>query len=408
MALAREFEVVGFDTDASRIDELSNGIDRNAMYSTSDLMTSSLRFTGESDALGQANFIIVAVPTPVDGANHPELTALREACRTVGSRLRRGGVVVIESTVYPGCTEEVCVPILERESGLVVNRDFGVGYSPERIDPGDPRRTLGSVVKVVAAGDEETCEALVEVYGRIVAAGLHVAPDIRTAEAAKLIENVQRDLNIALMNELSILFHKLGLDTQEVFAAATTKWNFLPFYPGLVGGHCIPVDPYYLVHKADSIGHKSEVILAGRHINDTMASYVATEAVKLLSATGKEPAQCRALVLGLTFKEDVRDSRNAQSVRLVHELERMDIDVWVSDPLTRVEELADRTIDDPFAGGEPFDLVVLAVPHKGYKDVDYEAYLRLFGDEPGGVLVDVRGMLTAKWFEDNGVTYWRL
>ena len=408
-ALAQAFPVVGFDIDERRIAELRSGTDRNGVVETAALGLPLLSFSSEPSALRDATFIVIAVPTPVDAANQPDLTALREASRTAGRNLSKGAVVVYESTVYPGCTEEVCVPLVEAESGLSVDRDWGVGYSPERIDPSDPERTLESLVKIISARDDATLDRVSRVYGSAVKAGLYRAPDIRTAEAAKVVENVQRDLNIALMNELSILFSRMGLDTQEVLAAAETKWNFLKFHPGLVGGHCIPVDPYYLVHQAERFGYHPEVILAGRRVNDGMDAYVAHQAVKQLIAAGKPVNGSRALILGLTFKEGVRDTRNSQVLDLIAELESYGISTYVHDPLVEVPFLASQTVHDPFAEDEHYDLVVLAVPHAAYRSRGVREFVRLLrpGANPG-VLVDVRGVLSGKAVADAGATYWRL
>jgi UDP-N-acetyl-D-galactosamine dehydrogenase len=323
--------------------------------------------------------------------------------------------VVYESTVYPGCTEEVCIPILERESGLRAGIDFKVGYSPERINPGDPEHGLENVVKVVAGQDAETTERLAQVYGLVVRAGIYRAPDIRTAEAAKVIENVQRDLNIALMNELAMLFHRMGLDTREVLAAARTKWNFLPFEPGLVGGHCIPVDPYYLTHKAQELGYHPEVILAGRRINDAMGRYVAEQTVKLLIRAGRPVRGARVLVLGVTFKENVRDARNSRVLDLVQELEGYGCAVDVHDPCVGEvdrERLGLNFVDDPFERPpEGYDAVVLAVPHRAFRAREWAAYLALFGDARPGVFVDVKGVFreaAKSQGNPHEVIYWSL
>jgi len=328
-------------------------------------------------------------------------------------------IIVYESTVYPGCTEEVCIPILEQESGLKAGKDFGVGYSPERINPGDPEHTLETIVKVVAAQDGETAETMAGVYGLVVKAGVYRAQDIKTAEAAKVIENIQRDLNIALMNELAMLFHRLGVDTQEVLKTAQTKWNFLPFGPGLVGGHCIPVDPYYLTHKAQEIGYHPEVILAGRRINDFMGVYVAQETIKLLIKAGKAVQGAKVLILGATFKEDVRDVRNTRIVELVRELETYGVEVAVYDPLVGAAELHKlglRPVSDPFEPYKPdgpnkpnYDAVILAVPHRAFCERAPERYLDLLKEDgKPGVLVDVRRALPGSAIKSAGAMYWSL
>jgi UDP-N-acetyl-D-galactosamine dehydrogenase len=319
--------------------------------------------------------------------------------------------VVYESTVYPGCTEEVCVPVLERESKLKCGQDFNVGYSPERVNPGDTEHTLETVKKIVSAQDQETGEILARTYGLVVKAGIHLAPSIRVAEAAKVIENIQRDINIALMNELAVLFHRMDLDTAEVFKAAHSKWNFLPFEPGLVGGHCIPVDPYYLTHKAQEIDCHPEVVLAGRRINDSMGRYVAQETIRLLIQSGKVVRGAKALVLGAAFKENVRDVRNTRVSELLRELEEHGIEVAVTDPLVRPKDLAlfaVRIVADPFAENEKYDAVVLAVPHKVFRDQRPEAYLELLAnhDRPA-VFVDLKGAMGALRAKKD-LLYWSL
>ena len=411
VAFAEHLPVVGFDVDSRRVAELREGYDRNGEVPADALARPNLHFTDDPECLREADFIVVTVPTPVDRAKRPDLSFLIGASELVGRALRPGDVVVYESTVYPGCTEEVCVPVLERESGLRAGVDFKVGYSPERINPGDPEHTLANVVKVVAGQDEETTELLARVYGLVVRAGIYKAPNIRTAEAAKVIENVQRDLNIALMNELAMLFHRLGLDTQEVLRAARTKWNFLPFEPGLVGGHCIPVDPYYLTHKAQEVGYHPEVILAGRRINDSMGRYVAQETVKLLIQAGKAVRGSRVLVLGVAFKENVRDVRNSRVVDLVKELESYGCEVEVHDPLIPrevVEGLGLRPVEDPFSSQERYDAVVLAVPHRVFRERPAQAVAALLNHTGPGVLVDVKGVLESFARAQATVLYWRL
>ncbi len=416
VAFARHLPVIGFDINPKRVEELQRGYDRNGEVPPEALRAPGLRFTTDPDLLGEADFLIVAVPTPVDRAKRPDLTPLMEASRLVGRHLRPGATVVYESTVYPGCTEEVCLPILERESRLKAGKDFKVGYSPERINPGDPEHGLENVVKVVAGQDPETTERLARVYGLVVRAGIHRAPDIRTAEAAKIIENVQRDLNIALMNELAMLFHRMGLNTREVLAAARTKWNFLPFEPGLVGGHCIPVDPYYLTHKAQELGYHPEVILAGRRINDSMGRYVAEQTVKLLIQAGRAVRGARVLVLGVTYKENVPDVRNSRVVDLVRELEGYGCAVDVYDPHVgdiEEEHLGVTLVSDPFDGRSRrgYDAVVLAVPHREFQARGWSAHLSLLGDPQPGVFVDVKGvfMEAAKTQANpHEVIYWSL
>ncbi|MFH0932833.1 MAG: nucleotide sugar dehydrogenase [Nitrospirota bacterium] len=407
---------IGFDVKKDRIRELQDGYDRNGDLRKEELRAPHLELTDDPSRLQKATFIIVAVPTPVDRAKRPDLSPLIKASQVVGRNLRRftstqKPIVVYESTVYPGATEEVCVPILERESGLKAGLDFKVGYSPERINPGDQEHTLDKIVKVVAGQDKETTETMAEVYSLVVKAGVYRAPDIRTAETAKVIENVQRDLNIALLNELAILFHRLGLNTYEVLNAARTKWNFLPFEPGLVGGHCIPVDPYYLTHKAEEIGYHPEVILAGRRINDSMGLYVARETVRLLIQAGRVIRGAKVIVLGATFKENVRDARNSRVVELVQEIKNHEIDVEVFDPMVdkvELQQIGLKGVRDPFRAKKVYDAVVLAVPHKIFREKPLDAYLRLLRNrDEAGVLVDIKGVLRGA-IRKTKVLYWSL
>ncbi len=418
-AFGRILPTIGFDIDKERVRSLRDCTDPNGEISPEALRAPGLLLTDDYRALEEADFFIVAVPTPVDRANRPDLSHLMAASRIIAQALRaqreqtprwRKPIVVYESTVFPGCTEEVCIPVLEQESGLSSGRDFKVAYSPERINPGDPEHTLATVVKVVAGQDPETTEATATVYELVVKAGVYRTTDIRTAEAAKVIENVQRDLNVALMNELAILFHRLALNTKEVLRAAGTKWNFLPFEPGLVGGHCIPVDPYYLTHKAQEIGYHTEVILAGRRINDSMGIYVAGETVKQLIQAGGVIRGARVLVLGVAFKENVRDARNTRVVDLVRELENHGIEVFVHDPLVDpgvIQRLGLRPSPNPFEGDLTYDAVVLAVPHRVFRERSIKAYLRVLGNDSRRVLIDVKGVL-AESVRGANISYWRL
>ena len=411
VAFARHLPTIGFDKDQKRVEELRRGYDRNREVPPEALKTPNLHLTTESVTLREADFIIVAVPTPVDRAKRPDLSHLMEACRLVGQNLRRGTTVVYESTVYPGCTEEVCIPILERESGLKAGVDFKVGYSPERINPGDPEHTLENVVKVVAGQDRETTELLAQVYGLVVKAGIYKAPNIKTAEAAKVIENIQRDLNIALMNELAMLFHRLGLDTREVLEAARTKWNFLPFEPGLVGGHCIPVDPYYLTYKAQEVGYHPEVILAGRRINDGMGRYAAQETIRLLIQAGKEVKNAKVLVLGFTYKENVPDARNTQVIKIVQTLEEYGCDVFVYDPLITLERfkaLGIKAISNLFTTSKNWDAIILAVPHNEIRKIGSEKILALLRG-PHPVFIDIKGIFNRELgCSSKALFYWKL
>jgi len=410
-AFGKVIPTIGFDVDENRVRELRSGADRNGELGKTDLQEELLVFTSDPSLLQRASVIIIAVPTPVDKAKRPDLSCLIDASRLVARNLTRNATVVYESTVYPGCTEEVCLPVIEEESGLKAGRDFKVGYSPERINPGDTEHTLAKVTKIVAGQDEETTQKLAAIYGLVVKAGIYKAPTIRTAEAAKVIENVQRDLNIALMNELAVLFHRMGLDTQEVLKAARSKWNFLHYEPGLVGGHCIPVDPYYLTFKAQEIDYHPEVILAGRRINDSMGRYVAQETVKLLIRAGRVVRGASALILGATFKEDVSDMRNTRITDVVQELESNGINVNVYDPFVTPGELQKfhmRGVKNPFATKEKFDALVLAVPHRMFLDMPPEAYLGLMrnGGKPA-VFVDLKGVQRDAGAR-NDVLYWSL
>ena len=419
-AFGRQNATVGYDIDRARIEELREGIDRNRDVPADKIRYPLLEFTADPEALCQTDFMIVAVPTPVDASKVPDLSYLERASETVGRALRNRpvgsvpAVVTYESTVYPGCTEEICVPILERESGLQAGREFTVGYSPERVNPGDPDHGLDKVIKIVASNDPKTLELMVEVYGTVATTGVYPVPNIQVAEAAKVIENVQRDQNIALMNELSILFHRLGLDGNAVLSAARTKWNFLPFEPGLVGGHCIPVDAYYLAHRAAQAGYHPEMILAGRRINDRMGHFVAEELVKLLVRAGTLLNDCNILVLGATFKEDVADLRNTRVVDIVQTLDSYGARVNVYDPLVQAASLEAtglRPCSDPFADGSSdrtYDAVVLAVPHRTFRDQPFERYLKLLKAGGSGTFIDVRGVFRAAARERPKLVYWTL
>lgn len=401
--------VVAFDIDARRIAALREGHDHTGEVADADLAAANLHLTDDPADLARADFHIVTVPTPIDDARRPDLRPLLAASRTVGRRLKRGDVVVYESTVYPGATEMDCVPVLEAESGLTYGRDFTVGYSPERINPGDKEHRFETITKVVSGSDPETRALVAAVYGSVVKAGVHAAASIAVAEAAKVIENTQRDVNIALMNELAVIFHRMGIDTRDVLAAAGTKWNFLRFQPGLVGGHCIGVDPYYLTHRAEQLGHNPEVILAGRRINDTMGQYVAQETVKrLLRARGGQPGPLRATVLGLTFKEDVPDIRNTRVVDIVAELRSFGVEVAVHDPLAAADEVAHEygLALTPRGDLPPADAVVLAVPHAAYRAEGWGLVTGLLKGGRG-LVMDVKGLLDRGAVPD-GVDLWRL
>lgn len=391
IALARHFDVIGFDIDKTRIAEITEGLDRTGEIERNTLLTSSLRLSAELNTLRAATIHIVAVPTPVTPQNEPDMRALLAACATVGQVLRPGSIVVFESTVYPGVTEDLCGPALEQASGLVAGKDFYLGYSPERINPGDKIHTVDRITKVVAGQTPEISRILADIYGRITSGGTFVAASIRVAEAAKAIENAQRDLNIAFINEVTMIFNRLGLSVHDVLDASATKWNFLPFKPGLVGGHCIGVDPYYLARCAQAAGHEPEIILAGRRINDGMGAYIAGEILRALDA----PAGCtpRLLVLGLTFKEDVPDLRNSKVVDLIDSLTGGGSAVSVHDPLANVSEAKalygiDLENDMPTDG--PFDALIAAVPHAVYRDLQATDLAQLV--RPGGLVADIKGL----------------
>ncbi len=397
VALARHFDVVGYDRDPARVAELRAGRDRTGEVDNAALRTATLVLADDAAAIAGADLYIIAVPTPVDADRRPDLGAVVAAAETVGGALRRGAVVVLESTVYPGVTEEVCGPILERRSGLVSGRDFFLGYSPERVNPGDRAHTVERITKVVAGQTPEVAAWLARVYGAINGGDIHVAPDIRTAEAAKAIENAQRDLNIAFMNEVAKIFGALGISIYDVLEAARTKWNFLPFSPGLVGGHCIGVDPYYLAHAAQAAGLEPEIVLAGRRINDSMADYIAEQVSRRLAD------QARVLVLGLTFKENVADLRNTKVVDLIRGLERRGHVVEVHDPLAdpaEAEQLYGIAVSRDL--GEGYDCLVGCVPHSAYDELPIARLLR-----PGGLLADVKGMWRGVPLPDR-IRYWSL
>jgi UDP-N-acetyl-D-glucosamine/UDP-N-acetyl-D-galactosamine dehydrogenase len=392
--MARHFPVVGFDIDTRRIEELKRGVDRTNEISAEEFAKARhLSYSADRAALAQCNFHIISVPTPIDQAKRPDFSALIGASRTVGSVLKRDDIVVYESTVYPGATEEVCVPVLEDNSKLKFNQDFFVGYSPERINPGDQAHRFPDIVKVTSGSTPEVAELVNAVYGKVVTAGTYKASSIRIAEAAKVIENIQRDVNIALVNELTMLFKELGLETREVLNAAGTKWNFQPYRPGLVGGHCIGVDPYYLTHKAESIGFHPQMILAGRRINDGMAAYIATDILKTMLKRKIPIDRARVLVMGITFKENCPDIRNTKVADLVHELAEFVPEVAVYDPLADAEATCEEyriKISNELPSGQ-FDAVVLAVKHDAIVALGKSAIDKFL--KPGGLIYDVKGVL---------------
>ncbi len=397
------WKTYGFDINKERIATLQAGEDWTHELTPEQLKQTQIEYSSDGSIIGKANTIVVAVPTPVDDANDPDLTPVIKASETVGKHLSKGSVVVYESTVYPGVTEEICVPILEKLSGLKCGTDFKVGYSPERINPGDKEHTIDKIIKVVAGQDEENTKWLAMVYGKIVTAGIHQAPNIKVAELAKALENTQRDINIALMNEIAMFCDRLGIRTKDVLDAAGTKWNFLKFTPGLVGGHCIGVDPYYLVHKAKELGMHTEVILAGRHINDTMPTFIERQITHALAKEKIPALGAKVLVLGLTFKEDIPDTRNSKSHDVIRKLTAMGCDVSCHD----AELTKEQTEAIGFKYGEledgPYDCIVVAVGHKKYKALKEEDFIKAL--KKSGVFYDLKSLWDPKKFADSGIRY---
>lgn len=408
VAFGKVRQTVGFDINPLRIEELRNGYDRTGEVTSEDLAAADILFTDQIDDLRKADFHIIAVPTPVDEAHVPDLGLVLKASETVGKALKSGAIVVYESTVYPGATEEDCVPVLEKVSGLKCGSGFTVGYSPERINPGDKEHTFTTIKKVVSGQDAATLEAVAQVYESVVTAGVHRASTIKVAEAAKVIENTQRDLNIALMNELALIFDRLGIDTNEVLDAAGTKWNFLKFRPGLVGGHCIGVDPYYLTHKAEKVGYIPQVILAGRRINDSMGKFIARQTIKEIIRAGHNIVGCRVTILGLTFKEDCPDVRNTRVVDIIKELEEYGVEVQVCDPQADAVETKHEygvTLTS-LKALKPAVAVVVAVAHAEFRALTVSDICHLTYCNP--VLMDVKGIYDRAAFQAEGVRVWRL
>ena len=405
LEFAKTMSVIGFDINEKRVDMMKNNIDPSEELDASAFKGCDIEFTANIEDLRDATFYVVAVPTPIDAQNLPNLSPLVGASGTVGKVLKKGDYVVFESTVYPGCTEEDCIPVLEEVSGLKWKNDFMVGYSPERINPGDTKHTLTNVIKVVSGCCDESLEEIAKVYEEVVQAGVHRATTIKVAEAAKIIENTQRDLNIALVNELSIIFNKLDINTYDVLEAAGTKWNFLKFFPGLVGGHCIGVDPYYLTYKAKEVGYHAQIINAGRFVNDSMGAYTAKQTVKKIIAAGKHISESKVLVMGATFKEDVSDIRNSKVVDVIRELESFSVNVEVVDPHASSEELQHEygfgLVNEPTG---KYDAIILAVNHEEYTGLE-ESYFKSFLPEGKGIFVDVKGIMKDK-IQD--IEYWSL
>lgn len=404
LEFARKVSVIGFDINPDRVELMNKGIDPSNELEASAFEGCDITFTANAEDLKEASFFIVAVPTPIDIGNKPDLTPVLAASETVGNAMEKGDYVVFESTVYPGCTEEDCVPVIEQVSGLEYIKDFKVGYSPERINPGDKEHTLRSIVKVSAGCDAESAEIIAKVYELVVDAGVHRASSIRVAEAAKIIENTQRDVNIALINELSIIFNRMGINTYEVLEASGTKWNFLNFRPGLVGGHCIGVDPYYLTHKAEKLGYHAQIINSGRFVNDSMGGYVAKQTVKKIIAQGKHIQNARVLIMGATFKENVSDIRNSKVVDTVRELESFGVIVDVIDPEASPEEVKHEYGYDLAPKPNPkYDAVILAVNHTEYENLPQSYFEELIDKD--GVFVDLKGIYRGKI---NKFLYWSL
>lgn len=409
--MATRYEIIGFDVNLTRINELIDHMDRTKEVDSQTLRGSNIEFTDNPEKISQCRLVIVTVPTPIDEYRIPDLGPVQRATWLIGKHMGEGSLIVYESTVYPGVTEEICVPILERESGLSWKKGFHVGYSPERVNPGDKEHTIDKIVKVVAGDTEDAARFLAEVYGSVISAGVHLAPDIRTAEAAKVIENTQRDLNIALMNELSLIFNKLGIGTKEVLEAAGTKWNFLRFAPGLVGGHCIGVDPYYLTFKAESIGYHPQIILAGRRINDNMGKYVAENTVKMLIKSGKAVKGSKVLILGLTFKENISDMRNTRVIDIYHELQDYEVDVHVHDPYAYKDEVMQEYsigLIDNIEDRKPYDAVILAVTHRPYVEGLSLERIREISGTGRPILADVKSLYSKEEADRLGFLYWRL
>lgn len=403
LEFARDFKVIGFDINQERVDLMNKGIDPSKELDSSAFEGTDILFTANADDLKGANFHIIGVPTDIDAHRVPNLTPLKKASESVGKALKKGDYVVFESTVYPGCTEEDCIPILEAASGLKAGVDFKYGYSPERINPGDKERTLTKILKIVSGNDAEALEEIAATYGHIIKAGIYKAPSVKVAEAAKVIENTQRDINIALMNELAMIFDRMGIDTKEVLEAAGTKWNFLKFFPGLVGGHCIGVDPYYLTYKAKKLGFEPQIILSGRGINEDVPSFIAKRLVQKLLEKGKNPGQCKVLVMGITFKEDVTDIRNSKVVDLIKELMSYSMNVHITDPHASPNEVAHEyqlSMTEQLA--ENYDAVVLAVAHKEFKELSIQDMRAKMNGTP--ILFDLKGL----YEPTDELEYWRL
>ena len=404
LEFAKSFKVIGFDINSKRIELMKHRIDPSGEMTDEAFDGKDIEFTENAEDLKKAHFYIVTVPTPVDEYKVPDLTALIKASTVIGKCLKKGDYVVYESTVYPGCTEEDCNPVIEHHSGLKFGKDFKVGYSPERINPGDKERSIDKILKIVSGSDAEALDIIAKVYGQIITAGIYKAQSIKVAEAAKVIENTQRDLTISLMNELAMIFDKMGIDTQAVLEAAATKWNFIKLKPGLVGGHCICVDPYYLTYKSIQLGYDPQVILSGRRINDGMPAWIAKKLTQLLIQSGKNPGKSKVLMLGLTFKENVSDIRNSKVIDLVRELVQYSINVHTFDPLVSPDDGtkgSKMTVSEKIGNG--YDAVVVAVAHDEFKKYDLAFFKSIMKNDP--ILVDLKGLYD---FDKSEILYWRL
>ena len=409
ISFAKKVEVVGFDINKEKVGSYKKGIDVTNEVGSKSLRETTAFLTSNEEELQKAKFHIIAVPTPINPDKTPNLDAVMGASKIVGRNLVRGSIVIYESTVYPGVTEDICKPLLEKESGLKCGIDFKIGYSPERINPGDKIHRLEKIKKVVSGMDEESLDIIARVYGLIIEAGIYKAESIKVAEAAKVIENAQRDINIAFMNELSVIFNKLGIDTQAVLRAASTKWNFLKFTPGLVGGHCIGVDPYYLTYKAEQIGYHAHIILAGRKINDDMGKYVAENTLKQLTKAGRQIKGCKVVIMGITFKENCPDVRNSKVIDIINEFKKYEMEIEVIDPLADTDEV-ERECGIKLNKLEDItdvDAVIFAVSHKKFKNISLKDLKKIYKDDKL-VLIDIKGMFNKKKAEDLNYLYWRL
>jgi len=402
IAFDKEFSVIGFDIDNNKIQNLKNNIDSTKEVSKQELSNCNIEFTSDPNKIQESNFIIVAVPTPITKDHIPDLSYLKSASKLVGKNLKKDSIVVFESTVYPGATQETCLPILEKESNLECPQDFQIGYSPERINPGDKEHTVTKIKKVVAGINQETTNKIAETYNKIIKAGIYKAPNIKTAEAAKVIENIQRDLNIALVNELSLIFEKMNIDTKEVIKAAGTKWNFHKYYPGLVGGHCIGVDPYYLTYKAKHLDYTPKIILAGRRINEFMSKHLNNMVLRALMNQKKHIKDSKVLVMGLTFKENTPDTRNSKIKDVIKYLKKYSINIKACDPLLSEKEISSFNIQ-PYKKEDKFDAVIVFSPHKQFRDWDLDKLKQLMPANP--ILIDVKGFYNKKEAEKQGFYY---